>query len=140
MTVATRVQYRPPKNLPPDKGKVMILDYGSSQPRRGPSLGCCLRTLWSGDARVEFAQCASWGHAVGMLISIAAVAAILTASDAWLREAVVRGLAPNVNLGTWFFNELVSVRLTGDFATARRIKDLALAPGVHNRLPCACQS
>jgi len=94
----------------------MILDYGSSQPRRGPSLGCCLRTLWSGDARVEFAQCASWGHAIGMLTSIAAVAAILTASDAWLREAVVRGLAPDVNPGTWFFNELVSVRLTGNFA------------------------
>jgi hypothetical protein len=51
-----------------------------------------------------------------MLTSIAAVAAILTAVDAWLREAVLRGLAPNVNLGTWFFNELVSVRLTGNFA------------------------
>jgi hypothetical protein len=104
MTVDTTVQY-PASG--PTKGKVMILDYGYSQPRRGPTLGCCLRTLWSSDARVEFAQCASWAHAIGVLTTIATIAAILTASDTWLREAVVRGLAPKVNLGTWLFDELL---------------------------------
>src|SRR3954471_11315251 len=94
----------------------MILDYDISRPKRGPTLGCCIRTLWSGDARVEFAQCASWAHAIGVLTSIALLAAILTASDVWLREAVVRGLAPNVNLGGWLFNELLTVRSTGIFA------------------------
>ncbi len=94
----------------------MILDYDFSRPKRGPTLGCCIRTLWSSDARVEFAQCASWAHAIGVLSSIAAIAAILTACDAWLREAVVRGLAPNASLGTWLFNELLMVRSTGTFA------------------------
>jgi len=94
----------------------MILDYDFSRPKRGPTLGCCIRTLWSSDARVEFAQYASWAHAIGVLSSIAAVASILTASDVWLRDAVVRGLAPNVSLGTWLFNELLTVRSTGIFA------------------------
>jgi hypothetical protein len=56
---------------------------------------------------VEFAQCASWGHSIGILTSIAALAALLTASDGWLREAVVRGSAPNSNLGTWLLDELL---------------------------------
>ena len=86
----------------------MILDYDVSQPRCGPTLGCCLRTLWSSEARVEFAQCAAWGHCIGLLSSIAALAAILTASDGWLREAVMRGLAPNTNLGTWLLDELLA--------------------------------
>jgi hypothetical protein len=95
----------------------MILDYDYSRPRRGPTLGCCLRTLWSSEARVEFAQCASWGHSIGVLITIAALAAILTASDGWLREAVVRGISPNVNLGTWLLDELLAAGgLTRTFA------------------------
>jgi len=93
----------------------MILDY--SQPRSGPTLGCCIRTLWSSNARVEFAQCASWAHAIVVLTSIATMAAILTASDAWLREAMVRGLAPNANFATWIFDELLTGgRSTGRFA------------------------
>ena len=84
----------------------MILDY--SRPRRGPTLGCCIRTLWSGSARVEFAQCASWAHAIVVLTSIATVAAILTASDSWLREAVVRGLAPKAIFTQWIFDEILN--------------------------------
>ena len=67
-----------------------------------------MRTFWSSEARLEFAQCASWGHAIGVLTSIATIAAILTASDAWLREAVVRGLAPNANFGAWLLDEIVT--------------------------------
>jgi len=94
----------------------MILDY--SQPRRrGPTLGCCIRTLWSGSARVEFAQCASWAHAIVVLTSIATAAAVLTASDSWLREAVVRGLAPKAIFTQWIFDEILTVgRSTGRFA------------------------
>ncbi len=84
----------------------MILDY--SQPRRGPTLSCCIRTLWSSDARVEFAQCASWAHAIGVLTTIAIIAAILTASDTWLRAAVVRGINPNAALGQWILDELLT--------------------------------
>src|SRR5258706_7293788 len=93
----------------------MILDY--SRPRRGPTLGCCIRTLWSSNARVEFAQCASWAHAIVVLTSIATVAAILTASDSWLREAVVRGLAPKAGFAQWIFDEILTAgRSTGRFA------------------------
>jgi len=93
----------------------MILDY--SQPRRGPTLGCCIRTLWSSDARVEFAQCASWGHAICVLTSIATIAAILTASDTWLRDAVVRALAPNASFGNWILDEVLTAgQSTGRFA------------------------
>src|SRR5258706_5946921 len=93
----------------------MILDY--SRPRRGPTLGCCIRTLWSSSARVEFAQCASWAHAIVVLTSIATVAAILTASDSWLREAVVRGLAPKAVFAQWIFDEILTAgRSTGRFA------------------------
>src|SRR2546421_1889363 len=93
----------------------MILDY--SRPRRGPTLGCCIRTLWSSNARVEFAQCASWAHAIVVLTSIATVAAILTASDSWLREAVVRGLAPKAVFTQWIFDEILTAgRSTGRFA------------------------
>src|SRR5687768_16426178 len=105
MTLDTTVQYRGSR---PTKGKVMILDYDYSRPRRGPTLACCIRTLWSSEARVEFAQCASWGHAIGVLTSIATIAAILTASDVWLREVVVRGLAPNANFGAWLLNEILN--------------------------------
>src|SRR4051812_6880114 len=85
----------------------MILDYGYSRPRRGPRLSCCIRTLWSTEARVEFAQRASWVHAIGVLVTIATIAAALTASSSWLREAVVRGLAPNAKLGAWLLDELL---------------------------------
>jgi hypothetical protein len=93
----------------------MILDY--SQPRNGPKLGCCIRTLWSGGARVEFAQSASWAHAIGVLATTATIAAILTASNSWLREAVLRWWAPNGKLGEWLLDELLTGgRSTGRFA------------------------
>src|SRR5207245_1720091 len=117
MMLATAVQYRLRGRScqPSNKGKVMILDY--SQPRRGPTLACCIRTLWSSDARVEFARCASWAHAIVVLTSVATVAAMLTASNTWLREAVVRGLAPNATFASLIFDELLTGgRSTGRFA------------------------
>jgi len=66
---------------------------------------------------VEFAQCASWAHAIVVLVSTATVAAILTASDTWLREAVVRGLAPKAVFAEWIFDEILTAgRSTGQFA------------------------
>ena len=66
---------------------------------------------------MEFAQRASWGQAIGVLCGIAAVASILTASNNWLREAVVRGLAPNVNWGNWVLDAmLIGGRSTGRLA------------------------
>jgi hypothetical protein len=114
MTLDTTVQYPAGR---PTKGKIMILDYDVSQPRRGPTLSCCIRTLWSAEARVEFAQCASWAHAIAILTSIATLAAILTASDVWLHEAVVQALAPNVNWTNWMLDELRTAgRSTGRLA------------------------
>lgn len=84
----------------------MILDYHQSQSKRGPSFSCCLRTLWSGRARVEFAQNASWIHAVCGLAAISSLAAVLTASATWLREAMVGVLNPAA-IGQWLVNDLV---------------------------------
>jgi hypothetical protein len=84
----------------------MILNYHQSQPRRSPTLACCLRTLWSRRARLEFAQSASWTHAVCGIAVISSLAAMLTASADWLRSAMIGLLNPTA-IGPWLINDLV---------------------------------
>jgi hypothetical protein len=87
----------------------MILDY--SQPkRRGLTLACCIRTLWSPTARVEFAQSATCAHAICVLAVISALAAFLTASSFGLHSSVVRGMGPKAGSTQWIFNELLGAR------------------------------
>jgi hypothetical protein len=86
----------------------MILDY-SRPKRRGPTLNCCIHSLWSPSARVEFAQSASSAHAICVLATISAIAAFLTASSIWLHSQVARGIVTNPKGGyaNWLLGELL---------------------------------
>jgi hypothetical protein len=84
----------------------MILDY-SRPKKRGPTISCCIRTLWSPSARVEFAQNGSSAHAICVLVTISAISAVLTASSIALYSSVARGATLSSGYAQWLLGELL---------------------------------
>jgi hypothetical protein len=87
----------------------MILDYHQSQPRRGPTLACCLRTLWSRRALGwSSRRSASWIHAVcGTRRRSPPWPRCSRPPPTWLRDAPWSGSSTRPPSAQWLVNDLV---------------------------------